>query len=117
MHGRSTRSFAGPREGSVGETDAPSRLEDRAEQRRHGLALSDVVGRDEREPARDFAEEVERFAVPAGDVIEPADVLALPHVAQLLRLLGGASGVTQEWWVAHNHSIGIGSEKVRPVGA
>src|SRR5699024_10504480 len=75
------------------------------------FTLGGRVRRDEREAPRDGAEEVECLAVPAGDVIEVADVLALPHFAQLLRLLGGTCVVAQERRVAHHGGSGLWGDR------
>ena len=71
------------------ELDSPPCGEHRAEERRHRLPLRDRVRRDEGElaPVAGTAEQLERLRIPAGDVVQPPNVVPPPHVAQFLRLL------------------------------
>src|SRR5699024_12705586 len=95
------------------EADAPSYLEDRAEQRRHRLALRDRVRGHERPAPSGSAEVVDRLFVPAGDVVQATDVLSLPHVTQLLRLLRTARGIAQERRVPEIIHVRRGHEQER----
>ena len=75
---------------------------------RYRVALGDGVGGDECETAMPSCEIGQRFRVPAGDVVEAADVVLAPRSAQLLCLCVGAGRVTEERRVVGDDSVGCG---------
>ena len=98
--------LAVPTERPVGEVDVHPALGQRFPKRRHGLALTDGIGRDERCPdisARGL-HEVRRLFVPAADVVQVAEVLPFraEHSEKVVLLLLAHQPRADERRIAHD---------------
>ena len=98
----------------MGKLDLPAGVEDGPEQVGHRVALGDGVGGDERKETVAILEVAECLGVPPGDVVEPANVVPPPGLAQILSLLLGAGGVSEEWRVAGDHDLALWGTHVGP---